>query len=605
MTVPRQKAYLSLRDRLILNFVFFGIVIILIIGAFSYYTARDVLLDRTFEQLTSVRVMKKRQVENFFADRSRDVRMITSSPEIKQLLALIQEEAMHSEEQKEKVVATYNNYLAKYLSNQGYYSSFYVMGENGLVIRIPVSSIDHPLIDSFEISKNIIPSELIKKLNQDNEIGLIDLDKSKAMQGLFIGAGFREDAGRGVIALEISLAAINKIMYENNPSEGLGESGESYLVGKDLLMRSISRFQDNSVLNTRVETEGVTQAFLGKDSIGLIKDYRGIDVLSSYSLIQVDGLDWVILAEIDLKEALVPLNAIRNNILMISSFIILVLFLAAVFLSNRITRPIIRLKNAAVKIGQGDFETGLKANLNNEIGDLTQSFNAMTIKLLEKTNELKKERTRHLRSVIDGQELERQRLSRELHDGLGQMLIALKLKMENIGSDEQCDSSELVKEVKHSFNNTIDEVRRMSNNLMPAVLYEFGIFTALRNLIEDVSDHTRIKTKFYAEGRFDDLDELTKTYIYRIAQEAINNAVKHASPKNISLEIIRIEDDIQMNIADDGCGMKEGIGTHATGNGIYNMKERTTLLRGNFDIRDNESGGTMISVIIPVNKLER
>lgn len=598
MSPKNQKAYLSLRDRLILNFVILGVVIILVIGSFSYYTARAILLDRTFEQLTSVRVVKKRQIESFFADRVRDIKLLSSSPETIELLQLT-DDRMSEQDLAKDVFRIYDTYLSRYLSAQGYYTSFFIASDDGSGIQLPTTISDTNVIGLFG---EAVPLDLTDAIFSGKDICILDLKKGTVAQGLYIGAPIREDEQIiGLVALEISLDAINKIMYENNPYEGLGESGESYLVGDDMLMRSISRFQDNSILNTRVATEGVEQAFLGIDSIGIIDDYRGIEVLSSYSPVDINDLHWVILAEIDLNEALIPLNAIRNNILLISSFIVLFLFLVAVLISARISFPIIRLKKATERIGEGEFDTGIETALNNEIGDLTRSFNTMSNKLSEKTSELRKERIRRLRSVIDGQEIERQRLSRELHDGLGQMLIALKLKLENIKASRECNAMETITDVKSSFNITIDEVRRMSNDLMPAVLYEFGILTALRTLVDTVSENASIHGKFIPSGKDDKLDKTIKTYIYRIAQEALNNSVKHANASIVELAI-RIDDDmVFMTIEDDGIGFDITNESVAVGNGLHNMRERTGLLHGTMEIGHGSNGGTLVTVNIPIN----
>lgn len=599
MARKKTATYLSLRDRLILNFLFFGVIIILIVGAFSYYTARDILLERTFEQLTSVRVVKKRQIESFFADRSRDLRLLLSSQEAKDLIDQLEHKGA-----PQSILAIYGIHFSRYLAAEDYYRSFYVVSAKGKSLKIPTRDPGHEDVQ-LASAGTFIPESFFREIEENGGISILDLNVDKDEPGLFIGGALIEgNRLKGIIVLEIAVEAINRIMYENNPYEGLGESGESYLVGDDLLMRSISRFQDNSVLNTRVETIGVSQAFAGSDSTAIIDDYRGIEVLSSFSRVEIDGLNWVILAEIDLDEALVPLDAIRNNILMISSFIILFLFILAVFIANRISKPMIDLKNAAEKIGQGDFSMKLKNSPNNEIGDLTRSFNTMSEKLNKKTGELKLERTKRLRSVINGQELERQRLSRELHDGLGQMLIALKLKLENVQSSENCDTLKMMQEVKTTFNTTIDEVRRISNDLMPAVLYEFGLPTALRNLLETVKEDNTLKVKLDVAGKYDDLDKTTKTYLYRIAQEAVSNAVKHSGASLIEMKIQRKAGEIIMSIEDNGSGFDSGNVVVLRGNGLMNMRERAGLMKGRLEIGPASSGGTRISLVIPCKNNE-
>lgn len=598
MARETRKTYIPLRDRLILNFLFFGVVIILIIGAFSYYTARDILLDRTFDQLTSVKVVKKRQIENFFADRSRDLKMILASEDAGAMMNILFDNQLGREEKAELITEVYSTYLDRYLHTQSYYNTLYITDINGISLEMSIADFGDGEALTFGSMDDFLLSGMWNSVIESKDIVIRDLNKESPSPGLFMGGPLiYNNVFIGMIVMEISVDAINTIMYENNPSVGLGESGESYLVGEDLLMRSRSRFQDNSILNTEVASIGVRLAMEGHDSTAIIDDYRGIEVLSSFSRVDISKLNWVILTEIDLKEALISLSAIRNNIMLISSVIVLALFLAAVFLSARMTSPLVRLTKAAKKIGQGDFDTDLRPGLANEIGDLMNSFIFMTDSLSEKTNELRAERLKQLRSVIDGQELERQRLSRELHDGLGQRIIALKLRLEDIKSADQCETMRKVKEVKDSVDDTIDEVRRMSNDLMPAVLYEFGIATALRNLLESVSESSKIKSKFSTEGKVEELDKTTKIYLYRIAQEALNNVVKHAEANRIHLQLIRDNDFLCLCIEDDGIGFDASI---ATGNGLHNMRERANLLQGRIDIETIPGNGTKVKIEIPL-----
>ncbi len=121
-------------------------------------------------------------------------------------------------------------------------------------------------------------------------------------------------------------------MLEQNPNDGLGLSGESYLVGADSLMRSNSRFQENSIMQTKVSTDGVKDAFNNIVGTSVITDYRGIKVLSSYSKLNVPGLDWVILAEIDYAEATKSIYFIRNNIMLLTIFVAVILFIISLYI---------------------------------------------------------------------------------------------------------------------------------------------------------------------------------------------------------------------------------------------------------------------------------
>ncbi len=216
--------------------------------------------------------------------------------------------------------------------------------------------------------------------------------------------------------------------------------------------------------------------------------------------------------------------------------------------------------------------------------------------------QLREERLMRLSWVIDGQEIERQRLARELHDGLGQSLIALKLKLESVEVGDVKNQKKL-DDLRKLFNKTIDEIRRISYDLMPAGLNEFGIFNALQNLCKEISEHASIKIDFEAEQNLKktELSEKCSMYLYRITQEAINNSVKHAEAMLISVNVLRLENFIVLSIADNGKGFKFEATHKYVGNGIYNMRERVNMLNGTFEVNSEENNGTEVIVKIPMN----
>jgi signal transduction histidine kinase len=429
--------------------------------------------------------------------------------------------------------------------------------------------------------------------------------KAHSQPALYMGTAVERPANeetpaRGMIILEVPADALNAMMLNNNPKSGLGLTGETYLVGSDRLMRSESRFIPGSILNTEVNTGAVNGALEGREGTLVVNDYRNIPVLSSFSKVEVPGLNWVILAEIDLREAMIPVDRSRITILILSSIIAVIFFIFVFFIARRITRPVIRLKNAAESLGEGRYEADLPVTTSDEIGALTESFNRMARQIREKTNELQQERYGRMRSVIDGEELERQRLSRELHDGIGQLLIAIKLRLESLLYQESRDMKKSIPELQKYFDQIIDEVRRISNNLMPSVLEAFGIIIAFRNLFSETEEHSGVRIHFESKGNFESLDKTTMTYIYRLTQEALNNIVKHAQAREVFVSLFQAQDILTLVVRDDGKGFTPETAGMAGGNGIHNMRERATLLKGTIDIRSSPGKGTTITVKIPI-----
>ena len=236
-----------------------------------------------------------------------------------------------------------------------------------------------------------------------------------------------------------------------------------------------------------------------------------------------------------------------------------------------------------------------------EIGDLVIAFKDMASQLDTKNKELKNEKDKNLRSLINGQENERQRLSRELHDSLGQLLIGLKLKYENCRNQQQMDNNSF-SDLSELFDKTIEETRRISNNLMPAALSEFGLVTAIRHICNTITSSTNINIIFKSQGRNDNLSKNIQTYIFRITQEALTNIVKHSEASNTIINIEFKENDIILNIEDDGKGFIKSEINHLSSNGLSNIQNRVLLLSGKFKIESKINKGTSITINIPISK---
>jgi len=289
-----------------------------------------------------------------------------------------------------------------------------------------------------------------------------------------------------------------------------------------------------------------------------------------------------------------------NSVLIVSIFILLVFLVLVYLIARRITRPIIRLRDAAVKVSKGEYDIHLPVTTHDEIGSLTEAFNSMVSHIREKTKELQYERSVRMRSVIDGEESERQRLSRELHDGIGQSLVALKLRLESLLYTEDARIKENIIVLKDQFDGTVDEIRRISNNLMPSVLEVFGITIALKNLCTETGEHSGIKVVFDCQGEPETMHIKLKTYLYRISQEAMNNIVKHSGATESELRLFRDENHVTLQINDNGKGFVFEEAAMERGNGLYNMNERATLLHGTFNITSSINNGTNITVRLPI-----
>lgn len=592
----------SIVRKLISYFLLLNILTVIIVGSYSYYRAKDALVKRTFDQLTSLRIEKKYRIEKLFRDRLSDLSLVAGSEDVRDIISLMQEADSPGSEVNRSICDEYGKFLSKHLLAGKYYRRLFIIDNNEHSISFGTMERDTTM--RYETVTNS-PVELLgRKIILSDGIIIEDykIDSNINQPAIFIGSPVTgPGAGHaGVIVFELDPEAINSIMYENNPHNGLGKSGESYLVGSDYLMRSTSRFQDNAVFKTTVNTMAATQALKGQTGTAVIDDYRGISVLSSYSGVDIHGLNWAVIVEIDEKEAMVPVYSIRNNILFLGVLISLLLFAIVYIIAIRISLPVIKLKEAAQKITSGNYDVAVESVAgSDEIGSLITAFNEMSAKIKEQTGKLNMERSMRLSSMIDGQELERLRLSRELHDGLGQSILAIKMRLERAAGVPPEKAKVIMEEVHQLFANVIEEIRSISNDLMPAELNQFGLTDALINLCREVNKSSGIMVEF----RYDDYrvvaPDRVNTYLYRIAQEALNNIVKHSSARRAEITLDSGEE-IALKISDDGCGFHISDERKLCGNGISNMRERVSLLGGEIIMSSDIGKGTTITIKIPI-----
>jgi len=205
---------------------------------------------------------------------------------------------------------------------------------------------------------------------------------------------------------------------------------------------------------------------------------------------------------------------------------------------------------------------------------------------------------RRLSALIQGQEQERSRIAKDLHDGLGQMLSAIKMNVKLLGSDQGC-----VEKLYELIDEAIQESIRISENLLPSKLKNFDLPTCLDSLCSFISRTSNVPVAFESLDNRADLDENYKVNLYRIAQEAINNAIKHGSAKQITVQLSQSEELVQLIIEDDGHGFdKNQLLDQTKHHGLVNMKERAEILGGRLTVESDPERGTLIIVEAPISQ---
>jgi PAS domain S-box-containing protein len=235
-------------------------------------------------------------------------------------------------------------------------------------------------------------------------------------------------------------------------------------------------------------------------------------------------------------------------------------------------------------------------------------YNGKTHRLViaNDVTEQKQAEERAISAIVEGEERERQRIAKELHDGLGQYLSAANMNLETVYEDAKGLPDSLSKTFSNGLsllNYAISETRNISQNLLPKAIQDYGLELALEALTNQLRGSSDVKFHLYTKMEGINLSENIQINLYRIAQEAINNALKHGSPKKVNVQLVNTGLDVLLTIEDDGSGfvVEKEIGK---GIGLQSMKTRVGAMSANLDIVSDVGRGTIISVVVPLNELE-
>jgi signal transduction histidine kinase len=204
-----------------------------------------------------------------------------------------------------------------------------------------------------------------------------------------------------------------------------------------------------------------------------------------------------------------------------------------------------------------------------------------------------------LRRVVGGQEIERRRLARELHDETGQALTSILLGLRSVEESGGDKVRKSVSDVRELVVATLQDVRALAVQLRPKALDDFGLVPALERLVQTFSEATAISVELEAQLGESRLPAEVETTLYRIIQEALTNVVKHAEAKSVSVLLVRRESAVTAVIEDDGRGF-DPTNTREDGLGLLGMRERVELHDGQLKIEASPEAGTTLVIEMPL-----
>ncbi|WKZ59715.1 MAG: sensor histidine kinase [Cyclobacteriaceae bacterium] len=201
-----------------------------------------------------------------------------------------------------------------------------------------------------------------------------------------------------------------------------------------------------------------------------------------------------------------------------------------------------------------------------------------------------------MEAALESQESERKRVAADLHDGIGAMLSAVRMNLGTLARTESV-SAETIQPVKTMLDETIESVRKISRDLLPSTLEKFGLNVALKEMCERFQSLTDAGITYAEQGEAVPMEKSREIFVFRIVQELINNALKHANASAISVQV-SWGTQLTIVVTDNGKGFSAD--EQPKGLGLFNMQNRARVLHGTFIIESNTSSGTKATLTVPL-----
>ncbi len=227
--------------------------------------------------------------------------------------------------------------------------------------------------------------------------------------------------------------------------------------------------------------------------------------------------------------------------------------------------------------------------------------------LAKQQDELQQQRIRELEkdkqlvavdSMLQGQEEERSRLAKDLHDGLGGLLSGVKFSLSNMKDNLIItpDNMTVFERSLDMLDTSIKELRRVAHNMMPELLTKFGLDEALKEYCNSINATNLLSVKYQSIGMSTRIEKSAEIIIYRIIQELLNNIMKHAAAKEATVQLVKEEGRLSIIVEDDGKGFDTALIKNSKGAGLTSIKSRVDYLKGELDIHSEAGKGTLVNI---------
>jgi len=351
---------MKLKYKMLTSFLGLGLIPALIVSLLAIQIASSSLTEQAYNQLTSIRAIKQSQIEAYFAEREGDITMLREN--VVRLLNVTGEDDLSASSHR------LHDYFSQFIQAYSYYDLFVINRDGDILYTVAKESdyqtnlLNGPFRDSGL-------GKLFSKVIGARSYQIQDFASYAPSNGdpaAFIALPVRVNGVEIVLALQLSIEKIDAVMQQR---DGMGDTGETYLVGEDLRMRSNSYLDPvghsvtasfkGTVAKNGVDTEAVTNALRGVTDTRIIIDYNGNPVLSAYTPLSIGDFRWVLLAEIDEAEAMAPVVALEKWMAVIMALTIASVLIVTFLVVRSIIRPLggepAEMRELTERIAAGDL----------------------------------------------------------------------------------------------------------------------------------------------------------------------------------------------------------------------------------------------------------
>jgi len=262
-------------------------------------------------------------------------------------------------------------------------------------------------------------------------------------------------------------------------------------------------------------------------------------------------------------------------------------------------RPLQALEATAERVWRGDLAARVRPSL---LADRDMARVGRTLNLLLDGLTADRARMRRLAAeAISAGDRERAYIARELHDSTAQGLAALLLQLGAAARDANDPVlAARLHEIKAIANDVLEEVRMLAHTIHPRVLDDLGLVAALRNLARQAEERDDARVEVVSDAAADSVPPDAASVLYRVAQEAVNNAIRHGRPASVTLRVGVDDGTATLEVVDDGAGFDvEEAERRRPGMGLFTMRERVALVDGRFEITSRPGAGTRVTAAVP------